>query len=154
MRPSRWVLDKAFDCRAGIKIKSEKKKKTKSVRQSLYASTSTSTSISHSAFSSSPPQPQTCHARENSANINTLLDSHTSLKNPLSSKTLVNPKFPHPLPLPLLEVGGNLCQNVRTKVSGRPAAGMKQGSERMTTKMMNGEMYLEEEGKKDPRWLF
>lgn len=105
-------------------------------------------------FSSSPPQPQTCHARENSPNINTLLDSHTSLKNPLSSKTLVNPKFPHPLPLPLLEVGGNLCQNVRTKVSGRPAAGMKQGSERMTTKMMNGEMYLEEEGKKDPRWLF
>lgn len=130
-----------------------KKKERRRASGSLFTP-STSTSISHSAFSSSPLQPQTCHARENSPNINTLLDSHTSLKNPLSSKTLVNPKFPHPLPLPLLEVGGNLCQNVPTKASGRPAAGMKQGSERMTTRMMNGEMSSEEEGKKDPRWLF
>lgn len=137
----------------GSRLKVKKKTRDEE-RQAVSLYASTSTSISHSAFSSSPPQPQTCHARENSPNTNTLLDSHTSLKNPLSSKTLVNPRFPHPLPLPLLEVDGNLCQNVRTKASGRPAAGMKQGSERMATRMMSGEMSSEEEGKKDPRWLF
>lgn len=129
-----------------------KKRETKSVRQSLYA-LHIHIHLTFCVFliptsTTNMPRQRELTKHQYSAGLTYVAQKPSFLQN------FGKPQVPHPLPLPLLEVGGNLCQNVPTKASGRPAAGMKQGSERMTTRMMSGEMSSEEEGKKDPRWLF
>lgn len=162
--PSRLTLDEKLSTvslESSIKVKrrDEERQRRESLTSidlsSLHLHLHIHVHISQPSSFSFTSHPQTCpHARESSLNINTLPDSHTSLKNRLSSKTLENPKSLLRPPLPLSEEGGNPCQNGRTKANGRPVAVMKQGSKATKKMRMNGEMYSEEEARKDPRWLF
>lgn len=159
--PSRWILnEKLSTVSLGTSIKVKKRDEERPTPgithihqpSPSYSCTCTFTFPSHILLFSHS-HPQTCpRAKESSLNINTPPDSHTSLKSRLSSKTLVNPKsLLHPLPQPFREEGGNPCQSDRTKADGRAVAVMNQRSKMKKKMMMNGEMYSEEEAKKDPR---